>query len=213
MRCSRPRVAPPGCRSSRRPDLRRSGAQQRRKRYSGNQRSALHRPSSLSPTRLHPSDNLPELFGFSSSNIRSIPMLLRRIRNCTGSRCSSGQNHRYAPGCELRHDAPPRSDRNSHEIPPFGRQGPRPRPHEGHLGGGPDALRRGPFDRREGLPQEPAALGRRSRHRRRVHRRQAERVLLDVGRRAQALDGDRGRRDRQARPASSPRAPTRTWTR
>ena len=54
----------------------------------------------------------------------------------------------------------------------------------------------------KGFRQQPAALGRRSRHRRRVHRRQAERVLLDVGRRAQALDGDRGRRDRQDAPAS-----------
>ena len=59
--------------------------------------------------------------------------------------------------------------------------------------------RRGPLDRREGLPAEPAPLGRRSRHRRRVRRRQAERVLLDVGCRAQALVRDRRRRDRQDR--------------
>ena len=56
-----------------------------------------------------------------------------------------------------------------------------------------------PRDRRGRLSQEPAPLGRRSRHRRRVHRRQAGRVLLDVGRRAQAHVRDRGRRDRRPR--------------
>ena len=85
----------------------------------------------------------------------------------------------------------------SHEIPPDRSQGIRPRQHEGHLGGGPHAVQRGPVDRRKGLPPEPAALGGRTRHRRHLHCRQAERVLLDVARRAQALDGDRGRRGRQ----------------
>ena len=49
----------------------------------------------------------------------------------------------------------------------------------------------------KGFRREPAPLGRRSRDRRRVHRRQAERVLLDVGCRTQALVRDHGRRDRQ----------------
>ena len=57
----------------------------------------------------------------------------------------------------------------------------------------------GPLDRRGGLPPQPAALGRRPRHRRHFRRRQAERVLLDVGRRAQALVRDHRRRDRQPR--------------
>src|SRR5262249_15496806 len=48
--------------------------------------------------------------------------------------------------------------------------------------------------RRGGPAQEPAPLGRRSRHRRRVRLRQAGRVLLHVGRRAQAQLRHRGRR-------------------
>ncbi len=65
-------------------------------------------------------------------------------------------------------------------------QGLRPRQLQGHLGRGAHAVHSRPGDRRGRLAPEPAPLGRRPRHRRRVRLRQAGRVLLDVGAGAQA---------------------------
>src|SRR5262249_58182101 len=79
------------------------------------------------------------------------------------------------------------------ELPPTRGQGLRPPAFQGHLGGGADAVCAQPGARRGGPAQEPAPLGRRSRHRRRFRLRQARRVLLHVGRRAQAQLRHRGR--------------------
>src|SRR5262245_48118045 len=72
------------------------------------------------------------------------------------------------------------------ELRPTRREGLCPRAFQGHLGGRADAVCAQPGARRGGPAQEPAPLGRRSRHRRRFRLRQARRVLLHVGRRAQA---------------------------
>src|SRR6185436_19275554 len=128
----------------------------------------------LPAQRPPPEDNLSKPFEFSRSKLLLCPKLLRLI---------SKLRRRYRSRAELPvrstsvlgHDAAAGIDRNSHEIPPFGGQGPRPRQYEGYLGRSPDAVRGGSCDRREGIPPQSAALGGRPRHRRRVYRRQAKR--------------------------------------
>ena len=213
VRRNGPGTAPPAFRSSHAAETSRGPAQQqRRNRYPGNQRSALHRPISLNPQRQHP----PTIYlSFSNSpvQIRFIPRLLRRISGLAPRPLQQERQSPVRSGCWGMMRRPPKPTGSSHEIPPFGRQGPRPRPHEGHLGGRPDALSRRIFRstrRASGRTcgtgstisastacSSPASRASSSRCRLPSASARWRSSVDEIGRQA---------------PASSPHAPTRTWT-